>query len=56
MLTRPTDEEWTLIATLSPVWLWLSLPHETSRVRVRTGAAGPRWRRGELALSGALRR
>jgi hypothetical protein len=56
MLTRPTDEEWTLIATLSPVWLWLSLPHEASRVRVRMQATGPRWRRGEPAPSGALRR
>jgi hypothetical protein len=56
MLMRLTDEEWTVIVTLSPVWLWLCLPHTAGRVKMRTGVAGRRWRWEEPAPSGALRR
>ena len=56
MLTRLTDEEWTVIVTLSPVWFWPYLPHAAGRVRMRTEAAGHRWRWEEPAPSGVLRR
>ncbi len=56
MLMRLTDEEWTVIVTLSPVWLWPGLPHGSGRRRMWTGAAGPRCRWGEPAPSGVLRR
>jgi hypothetical protein len=56
MLMRLTDEEWTVTVTLSPVWFWPCLPHGAGRIRMWTGAAGPRWRRGEPAPSGVSRR
>jgi hypothetical protein len=56
MLMRLTDEEWTVIATLSRVWFWPCLPQGAGRIGMWTGAAGPRWRWGESAPSGTLRR
>ncbi len=56
MLTRLTDEECTAIVTLSPVSLWLGLPHTAGGVKVRTRAAGLRRRWGEPAPSGTSRR
>ena len=56
MLTRLTDEECTAIVTLSPVWVWLCLPHPAGGVKMQTGVAGLRRRWGEPAPSGASRR
>jgi hypothetical protein len=56
MLMRLTDEEWTVIVTLSPVGLWPCLPQGAGRVRMQTEASGSRWRWGEPAPSGVSRR
>jgi hypothetical protein len=56
MLMRLTDEEWTVIVTLSPVWLRPCLPLEAGRRRMWTGAAEHRCRWGEPAPSGVSRR
>jgi len=57
MLMRLTDEEWTAIVKLSPVWFSLCLPHGAGRVRMRAETAGQHWRWGEeSAPSGAARR
>ena len=56
MLMRLTDEEWTVIVTLSPVWLWPCLPQGAGRRRMWTDAAEHRWRWGKPAPSGVSRR
>ena len=43
MLTRLTDEEWTVVVTRSPAVL-ASLPQGAAGAGMPTGAAGHRWR------------
>jgi hypothetical protein len=47
MLTRPTDEEWTVVVTLPPAWP--SVPHGAGRGRWTVGVT--LWRPAPLGAS-----